>query len=412
MTDSAWIGSTLISTRPRVMGALMRYFRDLDLAEEAFQTGCLRALQVWPRQGPPRDPSAWLIRVGRNAGIDDARRRRRAGSVPLDDCSSDLEDVEALMAERLDASHYRDDILRLLFVCAHPDLPPTQQIALALRVVSGMSVSQIASAFLVNERAMQQRITRAKAAVAASGIPFDSPSLSERTARLRVVSAIIYLMFNEGYSSGSPADAATPLCAEAIRLSRILLDVFPSEPEIMGLLALMLLHQSRSRARFDAEGGIVLMDQQDRSRWDGVLIAEGLALIDKAVRHRTPGPYQIQAALAAVHIRAVNPHETDWVQIERLYGALERLQPSPVIALNRAVAVAEISGPQAALDLLEPLADRLAGYFNYFGVKGGLLLKLGRVEEARVAFNQAIGLSRTAAQAVHIRARLDSLSRL
>ncbi|MBN9272428.1 MAG: RNA polymerase sigma factor, partial [Mesorhizobium sp.] len=355
MTDLAWIDLALTSARPQAMGALLRYFRDLDMAEEAFQEACLRALRTWPDKGPPRDPAAWLIFVGRNSGIDQVRKRAKTQPLPPEEVLSDLEDTESDLADRLDGAHYRDDILRLLFVCCHPDLPATQQIALALRIVSGLSVRQIARAFLVSEAAMEQRITRAKAKVGAAGIPFETPDAVARAERLGLVAAMIYLVFNEGYSAGVPEKADTPFCTEAIRLARLLLKLFPAEPEIMGLTALLLIQHSRLAARFDENGQIVLLEDQDRSLWDRALIEEALVLIDKALRHRAPGPFQIQAAIAALHARAATAAETDWLQIDLLYQTLERLQPSPVVRLNRAVAVSKREGPEAALALIEPL---------------------------------------------------------
>jgi RNA polymerase sigma-70 factor (ECF subfamily) len=411
MGDLAWIDTAFSSARPQALGALLRYFRDLDTAEEAFQEACLRALKTWPQKGPPRDPAAWLIFVGRNAALDGVRRGRKQEPLPPDELLSDLEDAEADMAERLDGAEYRDDILRLLFICCHPDLPATQQIALALRIVSGLSVRQIARAFLVGESAMEQRITRAKAKVANAGVPFETPGAPERARRLAMVAAMIYLVFNEGYSAANSEEAPlrAPLCDEAIRLARLLLRLFPAEPEIMGLTALLLLQHSRTPARFDAEGSIVLLEEQDRTLWNRAMIAEGLALIDKAIRHRSPGSYQVQAAIAALHARAARAQDTDWAQIDLLYATLERLQPSPVVTLNRAVAVAKLRGAEAALELIEPLAPRLSGYFYFFGVRGALLQQLGRVSEAREAFNQAIALANTAAEAAHIRMHLDRL---
>src|SRR3954471_2532366 len=353
MSDVAWTEAALTSARPQALGALLRYFRDLDTAEEAFQEACLRALKTWPQNGPPRDPAAWLIMVGRNVAIDSVRRERKQEALPEEDKISDLGDAEEALAERLDGSHYRDDILRLLFICCHPDLPATQQIAMALRIVSGLTVKQIARAFIVSEAAMEQRITRAKARVAEAKVPFETPGAVERSERLVSVAAMIYLIFNEGYSAGGDtADIRKPLSEEAIRLSRLLLRLFQSEPEIMGLTALLLLQHARADARFDKEGAVILLDDQDRSLWKKELIAEGLALIDKAMRHRRSGPYQIQAAISALHARAARPEETDWPQIDLLYGALELMQPSPVVTLNRAVAVSKVRGPQAALDLI------------------------------------------------------------
>src|SRR4029077_9480654 len=290
----------------------------------------------------------------------------------------------------------------------HPDLPAVQQIALALRVVSGLSVKEIARAFLVGDSAMEQRITRAKSRVARADVPFETPAAVERAERLGAVAAMIYLVFNEGYSaSGGSVHVRTPLCEEAIPLARLLLTLFPGEPEIMALTALLLLQHSRAPARLDADGAIVLLDDQDRRLWNRELIAEGLDLVDKAMRHRRPGPYQIQAAISGVHAHAARPEDTDWAEIDQLYGVLERLQPSPVVTLNRAVAVPKLHGPAASLAITEPLAAQLGGYFHFFGMKGGLLMQLGRAEEARTAFDRAIALAHTPAEAAHIRLHLD-----
>jgi RNA polymerase sigma-70 factor, ECF subfamily len=410
VTDLTWISTAISTARPQAMGALLRYFRDLDAAEEAFQDACLRALKNWPTNGPPRDPAAWLIFVGRNSGIDAVRKRAKQAPLPEEDQISDLEDAENDIAERLDGAHYRDDILRLLFICCHPDLPATQQIAVALRIVSGLSVKQIARAFLVGESAMEQRITRAKARIADAGVPFETPGAVERSERLAAVAAMVYLIFNEGYSTNSgEAPARAPLCEEAIRLARLLLRLFQTEPEIMGLTALLLLQHARAPARFDENGEIVLLEDQNRSLWSRKMIDEGLALVDKALRHQKPGPYQVQAAIAALHARAEKPEDTDWNEIDLLYSLLEQMQPSPVVTLNRAVAVAKVRGPEAALAMIEPLEQRLSGYFHFFGLKGGLLMQLGRGEEARIAFDRAIALANTAAEAAHIRMHIDRL---
>ena len=409
----AWIDATLTAARPQVLGALLRYFRVLDTAEDAYQEACLRALKTWPLKGPPRDPAAWLIFVGRNFTLDEIRRRNKSTSLPDDD---DIEpeplDTQSELADRLDESHYRDDILRLLFVCCHPDLAASQQIALALRIVSGLTVKEIARAFLVGESAMEQRITRAKARITAADVPFETPGAPERAERLAAVSTMIYLLFNEGYAaSGGTAHIRVSLCEEAIRLGRLLLRLFLGNSEIMGLLALMILQHARAGARLDAENNIVLLEDQERSRWDSGLIAEGLALIEKAIRHRQVGPLQIQAAIAAVHSQAKSAAATDWAEIERLYQILEVLQPSPVVTLNRSVAVAKLRGPEDALAMIEPLAGKLEGYFYFFGVRGAFLTQLGRNDEARTAFNRAIALANTAAEAAHIRSHLDRLQK-
>ena len=411
MVDNAWIAAALTSARPQALSALLRYFRNLDIAEEAFQEASLRAIRTWPIKGPPRDPVAWLIFVGRNSAVDGLRKTARSVPLPPDEQLSDLDDAEPGMAERLDEAHYRDDILRLLFICCHPELPANQQIALALRVVAGMPLKQVARAFLVSEVAMEQRLTRAKARIAsAPPLPFDPPDARGRLERLGTVAVMLYLVFNEGYSRGHADPAAARLCDEAIRLARLLLRLFPAEPEIMGLLALMLLQHARSPARTDDEGQLVLLDDQDRSLWNAAMLAEGRALVEKALRHGEPGTYQVQAAIAAQHARARTAADTDWTAIDRLYQTLELLQPSPVVTLNRAVAVSKSRGPAAALALIEPLADRLDGYFYFHGVRGGLLQQRGKAAAARDAFNRAIALANSPAEATHIRQHLDQLA--
>jgi RNA polymerase sigma-70 factor (ECF subfamily) len=408
MHDPAHIDVALSGARPRAIAALLRYFRDLDTAEEAFQEACLRALQTWPQKGPPRDPTAWLIMVGRNAALDAKRRLRSTGPLPEADA---LTTDDELTPERLDESHYGDDILRLLFTCGHPTLPATQQIALALRIVSGLTIEQIAKAFLVSTDAMKQRITRAKRAIAEVGVEFDTPGPAERRTRLAAVSTMIYLIFNEGYSSTAETAAARDaLAEEAIRLGRLLLSLFPTDPEVFGLLALMLFQQSRAPARFDANGEIVLLEEQDRSRWNRALIEEGRLLLERAAFYQDPGPYQLQAAIAALHARASRPEDTSWKEIDSLYRLLEALQPSPVVTLNRAVAVWKLQGPEAALEVIEPLRDELDAYFYLHGLRGALLKELNRLDEARDALNRAIALANCVAEAKLIRRELDSLA--
>ena len=410
MTSRDWMSAVLTSARPQALAALLRYFRDLDSAEEAYQEACLRALKTWPANGPPRDPAAWLVMVARNSGIDQVRRRSRNAPLGDDREISDLSDQEAPVVDRIDAADYRDDILRLLFVCCHPDLPATQQIALALRIVSGLSVARIARAFLVSEAAMEQRITRAKARIAKAAVTFETPGAVERAERLGAVAAMIYLVFNEGYSADPDCGDRALLADEAIRLARLLLQLYPAEPEIMGLTALLLLQHARAPARYDDTGEAVLLEHQDRRLWRHGLIAEGLALIDKAIRHRRPGPYQVQAAIAATHARAPRAEDTDWNEIALLYGTLERMTSSPVVTLNRAVAISKTNGPEAALGLISPLADRLDGYFYFHGARGHFLAALGRAREARDAFGRAIALAGSPAEAAHIRRELDRLA--
>jgi RNA polymerase sigma-70 factor, ECF subfamily len=409
MHDPAHIDIAILGARPKAIAALLRYFRDLDTAEEAFQEACLRALQTWPHKGPPRDPTAWLIIVGRNAALDTKCHIRSIRPLADTDALTDARDD--LTPERFDESHYGDDILRLLFVCGHPTLPATQQIALALRIVSGLTVEQIAKAFLVSPAAMEQRITRAKRAIAEVGVEFDTPGAAERRTRLAAVSTMIYLIFNEGYgSTPETAAAREALADEAIRLGRLLLSLFPTDPEVFGLLALMLLQQSRAPARFDANGEIVLLDEQDRSRWNRTLIDEGRLLLERASVYQTPGPYQLQAAIAALHARATRPEDTLWKEIDSLYQALEALQPSPVVTLNRAVAVWKLQGPEAALEMIDPLKGELDAYFYLHGLRGALLKELNRPGEARDALSRAIALANSVAEAKLIRRELDSLA--
>jgi RNA polymerase sigma-70 factor (ECF subfamily) len=409
MLDPAHIDLAILGARPKAVAALLRYFRDLDTAEEAFQEACLRALQTWPQKGLPRDPTAWLVMVGRNAALDSRSRDRATGPLPDADTLADARDD--LAPERLDESHYRDDILRLLFVCGHPTLPATQQIALALRIVCGLTVEQIAKAFLVTPVAMEQRITRAKRAIAEVGVEFDTPGAAERRTRVAAVSTMVYLIFNEGYgSTADTAAARAALADEAIRLGRLLLSLFPTEPEVFGLLALMLLQHSRVPARFDANGEVVLLDEQDRSRWNRALIDEGRLLLERTAVYQSPGPYQLQAAIAALHASAARPEDTSWKAIDSLYQSLEALQPSPVVTLNRAVAVWKLRGPEAALEMIDPLNSELDGYFYFYGLRGALLKQLNRLDEARDALNRAIALATSVAQANLIRRELDRLT--
>jgi RNA polymerase sigma-70 factor (ECF subfamily) len=409
MHDPAHIDVAISAARPKAVAALLRYFRDLDTVEEAFQEACLRALQSWPRKGFPVDPAAWLILVGRNAALDVERRHRAV--VPLSDAETLADAGGEPTGEDLDESVYRDDILRLLFVCGHPSLPATQQIALALRVVSGLSVERIAAAFLVSPAAMEQRITRAKRALATIGVAFEAPGAAERRARLATVATMIYLVFNEGYGSTPDAAAARgALSDEAIRLGRLLLGLFPTDPEIYGLVALMLFQQSRAPARFDADGELVLLDEQDRSLWNRRLIDEARLLLERAAVYQDPGPYQVQAAIAALHVRAARPEDTAWKEIESLYRLLETLQPSPVTTLNRAVAVWKLHGAEAALRMIGPLESDLDAYFYFHGLRGTLLRELRRSDEAQAALNRAIALAKSVAEAKVIRRELDRLA--
>jgi RNA polymerase sigma-70 factor, ECF subfamily len=397
MSGPDWLEARFRQERPRALAALNRFFRDLDLAEEALAIACERAVSAWGRSGLPADPLAWLLTVARNAGLDIVRRERRrkqllAGAVQPDATG----DEESLHIGQLDEGELSDDVLRLLFICCHPALSPQDQAALALRVVAGLSVEEIASAFLVRFSAMEKRLTRAKAQIASTNSSFETPGPAERLERQRVVSLMIYLMFNEGWSASSgPVQVRQALCEEAIRLARLLLRLFPSAAELQGLLALMLFHYARRDGRTDAQGRPLTLDEQDRSGWDKGMIAEAMSLLEKALRHGAPGPLQIQAAIAAAHASAGTAAETDWHEIERLYRMLAILEPTPVVRLNHAAAVARTGGPQRAVEMLEPLAAELDGYRWFHTSRAGLLLELGRRGEAKAAFERAMELGPT-----------------
>ncbi len=402
---SAWLEARFAEIRPKAIAALTRQFRDLDLAEEAFSASCLKAVQVWPRQGLPDDPLAWLLTVGRNAGIDSLRRTSRSRDAASPESAD--QDTEGDLVDRLDMGGLRDDVLRLLFICCRPDLTVQDQSALALRIVGGLSVAEIARAFLVKPKAMEQRITRAKRTAMRADIPFQTPDLAERHARLKTVSLLVYLMFNEGWSaSAGDTLIKAPLCEEAIRLARLLLDLFPSVSELMGLLALFLLQHSRRRARVDPEGELVGLDDQDRALWDRPMIAEARALLEKALRHGTPGPYQIQAAIAAVHAAAAHAEDTDWREIERLYAALYLMQPTPVVRLNHAAAVAKVEGPKAALTMLETLEHDLAGYQWFHTTRAAFFTEMGDAAAAKAALERALALGPTAPERRHLRRQI------
>ncbi len=411
MSDLAWLDAALTSARPQALGALLRYFRNLDRAEEAFQEACLRALRNWPVNGPPRDPAAWLIFVGRNAALDQVRRQSSEEPLPPEELISDDDDAEAALAERIDSSHYRDDVLRLLFICCHPDLPATQQIALALRIVSGLSVREIARAFLVGESAMEQRITRAKRRVAGARVPFETPGAIERSERVAAVAAMIYLLFNEGYSaSGGEAHIRVPLCEEAIRLARLLLRLFPAEPEIMGLAALLLLQHARARARLDAEGCIVLMEDQDRSLWnqaiDGRRAGAGREGAAPPATGRLPGPGRDRRGPCPGCALRGHGLGRDRPAVRRAGGiaALARGHAQPGGGGRQARG----AGGGARHDRAARRAARRA-ISTSSACSGALLLELGRAEEARIAFDRAIALAHTPAEAAHIRLHLDRL---
>ena len=391
----------------RVLATLIRLLGDFDLAEEALHEAFRVAMEQWPRDGVPANPRAWLVSAGRFKAIDGLRRQARFE--PLD---AHLADTIAARQEPVwDGDSVEDDRLRLIFTCCHPALAADAQVALTLREICDLSTEDIARAFLVSPSTVAQRIVRAKAKIRDARIPYEVPGRGELAERLQSVLQVIYLVFNEGYFASS-GDALTRshLSSEAIRLGRLLLDLLP-EPEVMGLLALMLLHEARRPARTSASGEPVLLDEQDRALWSAELIAEGDALVLQALRSRRFGAYALQAAIAAVHAEAPNAAATDWAQIVGLYDALLRISPSPVIELNRAVALAMRDGPAAGLVLIEALLERgeLTDYHLAHAAQADLYRRLGRTGEARAAYRRALHLARQGPDRQFLERRLQAL---
>jgi len=393
----------------RVLATLIRLLGDFDLAEEALQEAFAAAVERWPAEGVPRNPRAWLVSTGRFKAIDSLRRRARFDA-SLGAVADQLGDGVTAPLE-IDDEGVEDDRLRLIFTCCHPALPPDAQIALTLREVCGLTTEEIARAFLSPAPTLAQRIVRAKAKIKAAKIPYQIPSRADLPERLATVLHVIYLVFNEGYSASSGATLTRhDLSAEAIRLGRLLVELLP-EPEAVGLLALMLLHESRREARTSAEGEVVLLDDQDRSRWNREMIAEGGGLVERAMRSRQFGPYTLQAAIAAIHAEAQTAAETDWAEIVGLYDILMRADPSPVIELNRAAAVAIRDGPEAGLRLIDDLLARgeLADYHLAHSARAELLRRLGRTVDAAESYDRALGLTEQEPQRRFIERRLGEL---
>ncbi|WP_235036932.1 RNA polymerase sigma factor [Actinomadura sp. K4S16] len=389
----------------RVVATLIRMTGDWDLAEECAQEAFARALERWPRDGVPRRPGAWLTTTARNHALN--RIRRGA----TEDAKLRELGATAGAEEPTEAGGLPDDRLRLIYTCCHPALPVEARVALTLRTVLGLTTGEIARAFLVAEPAMAQRLVRAKRKIRQAGIPYRVPPahlLPERTAS---VLGVVYLLFNEGYAASGGADPVRAgLCAEAIRLARLLHGLAPGDPEVAGLLALLLLQHSRHATRTDGSGDLVALEDQDRRRWDHAAIAEGAALVDGALRRGEPGPYQVQAAIAACHATARTAAETDWPQIAALYGRLEAMSPGPVVRLNRAVAVAMADGPSAGLALVDRI-EGLDGYHLLHATRADLLRRLGRPDEAAAAYREALALARTEADRRYLARRLAEVRR-
>jgi RNA polymerase sigma-70 factor, ECF subfamily len=395
----------------RVLAGLIRNTGDFELAEDALQEACTRAAALWPRDGLPARPGAWLTTVARRCAVDLVRRRRTSPT-----WLSQMPAPESVAAEPeedpADTSGVEDDRLRLLFTCCHPALAQPAQVALALRTLCGLSTREIARAYVEPEATSAQRLVRAKRKIRDAGIPYEVPRPDFFPERLEAVEAVIYLVFNEGYSSTEqPGLVRADLCAEAIRLGRLLIELLPDELEARGLLALMLLHDARRAGRLSGEGALVPLAEQDRSLWDKAAIAEGTALLDAAVAGRRPGPYQVQAAIAALHAGAPRAEETDWRQISALYGALLRYLPTPVVELNAAVALAMAEGPEKGLLWMDRLATReeLAGYHLLPAARADLLRRVGRLPEAAEAYALALSLVRNPAERLYLERRLAAL---
>jgi RNA polymerase sigma-70 factor (ECF subfamily) len=398
---------------PQVLAGLIRWSGDFDLAEEAFQVACAQALEAWPRQGLPRRPGAWLTTVARRRAVDLLRRRRP--DVPLEPGMLDLlggSGTHGAEAVEQELPEVEDDRLRLLFTVCHPALAPAAQVALALRTLCGLTTSEIARAHLEPEATTAQRLVRAKRKIAEAGIPFEVPAADRLAERLDGVLSTIYLVFNEGFSATEGESWIRPdLCAEAIRLGRLVVELLPETAEAEGLLALMLLHDARRPARTAADGTLVPLEEQDRGRWDRALIAEGTSVLDRAVARGQPGPYQLQGAIAALHAHAARPEDTDWPQIAALYGALLRTTPGPIVELNAAAAVAMAHGAEAGLAWMERLdrSGALDGYHLLPASQADLLRRLGRTEEARAAYGRALALVRHPAERRFLERRLAEL---
>ncbi|WP_020075074.1 sigma-70 family RNA polymerase sigma factor [Cryocola sp. 340MFSha3.1] len=416
LPDAAAIAAAFREQYGRAVSVLYRVFGDLDRAEDAVQDAFAVAAERWPRDGIPPAPAGWIITTARRRAIDRLRRdavgrEKEAEAMLLRQLTGDGRADSADAADAA-ADAIADDRLRLVFTCCHPALSPEARVALTLRLLGGLTTAEIARAFLVPEATMAQRISRAKAKVRDARIPYRIPSADDLPARLRSVLAVVYLVFSEGYAaSAGDRLVREELCTEAIRLARELRSLLPDEEEVLGLLALLLLVDARRAARVDAAGALIPLPEQDRSRWNAEQIAEGHELVRLCLARGRPGPYQLQAAIQAVHDDAPTAADTDWPQIVALYDQLLRASPTPVVALNRSVAVAEVEGEDAGLAALEPLREPLAGFYLLHGVRAGLLLRAGRTAEAADEYAVAASLCGGDAERAFLLARRDALTR-
>jgi RNA polymerase sigma-70 factor (ECF subfamily) len=387
--DAAAIDRTFREESGRCVATLIRVFGDFDVAEDAVQDAFVVAMRKWPIDGLPPNPCGWIMTTARRRAIDRLRRETRGRDL-LDQVAALSGTDEPRITEVV--THMEDDRLRLMFTCCNPALSIEAQVALTLRLLGGLTMDEVARAFLVSEPTMSQRLARAKRKIKAARIPYRVPEEDELPGRLRAVLAVVYLIYNAGVSN--PAEPG--LCAEAIRLARILSTLMPDEPEVGGLLAVLLLTESRRPSRTAADGSLVLLGDQDRTRWDRAMIEEGQAIVRACVRRNQPGPYQLQAAINAVHAEAPSLEDTDWIQIVTLYDQLFAISPTPVVAMNRAIAIGEVRGPGVALTLVDELA--LDNYYSFHATRADLLARLGRKREADAAFERAADMAPTDAE--------------